>query len=174
MISSLVTFHHIINPRYQTEFFGRLFEKHQRTPLKNDLEKNTKGHHSKMTLNMPCLCEFLSETKPACVFNNVEYNDGDMFRMDNCRFCRCQGGVSICFTAQCGELTCERYYVPEGECCPVCEGKTGANWRLIRIFVARSFYIKIDLIWSHLKIENYWLLKEFFFFFFLMTFWSIF
>ncbi|KAF5913082.1 hypothetical protein HPG69_009033 [Diceros bicornis minor] len=64
---------------------------------------------------------FDRETKPACVFNNVEYNDGDMFRMDNCRFCRCQGGVSICFTAQCGELNCERYYVPEGECCPVCE-----------------------------------------------------
>ncbi|XP_043460117.1 cysteine-rich motor neuron 1 protein isoform X6 [Prionailurus bengalensis] len=65
--------------------------------------------------------ECVNETKPACVFNNVEYNDGDMFRMDNCRFCRCQGGVSICFTAQCGELNCERYYVPEGECCPVCE-----------------------------------------------------
>ncbi|XP_047600624.1 cysteine-rich motor neuron 1 protein isoform X8 [Lutra lutra] len=63
----------------------------------------------------------IEETKPACVFNNVEYNDGDMFRMDSCRFCRCQGGVSICFTAQCGELNCERYYVPEGECCPVCE-----------------------------------------------------
>nr|XP_032628280.1 cysteine-rich motor neuron 1 protein [Chelonoidis abingdonii] len=44
-----------------------------------------------------------------------------MFRMDACRFCRCQGGVSICFSAQCGELHCDRYYVPEGECCPVCE-----------------------------------------------------
>ncbi|CAB1331095.1 unnamed protein product, partial [Coregonus sp. 'balchen'] len=44
-----------------------------------------------------------------------------MFRMDACRFCRCQGGVSVCFTAQCGILHCERYYVPEGECCPVCE-----------------------------------------------------
>ncbi|XP_052602261.1 cysteine-rich motor neuron 1 protein isoform X7 [Peromyscus californicus insignis] len=65
--------------------------------------------------------ECVNETKPACVFNSVEYYDGDMFRMDNCRFCRCQGGVSICFTAQCGELNCERYYVPEGECCPVCE-----------------------------------------------------
>ncbi|XP_014388722.1 PREDICTED: cysteine-rich motor neuron 1 protein [Myotis brandtii] len=65
--------------------------------------------------------ECVNETKPACVFNNVEYNDGDMFRLDKCRFCRCQGGVAICFTAQCGELNCERYYVPEGECCPVCE-----------------------------------------------------
>ena len=80
-----------------------------------------------MTLNMPCVFELLSETKPFCVINNVEYNDGDLFRMDNCRYCKCQGGVSICFTAQCGELNCERYYVPEGECCPVCEGEDCAN-----------------------------------------------
>ncbi|XP_068928293.1 cysteine-rich motor neuron 1 protein isoform X4 [Petaurus breviceps papuanus] len=65
--------------------------------------------------------ECVNETKPACVFNSVEYDDGDMFRMDNCQFCRCQGGVSICFSAQCGELNCDRYYEPEGECCPVCE-----------------------------------------------------
>ncbi|XP_054979027.1 cysteine-rich motor neuron 1 protein [Sorex araneus] len=65
--------------------------------------------------------ECVNETKPGCVFNGVEYRDGDMFRMDNCRFCRCQGGVAVCFSAQCGELSCERYYVPEGECCPVCE-----------------------------------------------------
>ncbi|GAA6108773.1 cysteine-rich motor neuron 1 protein [Tachysurus ichikawai] len=61
------------------------------------------------------------KTKLACIYNGVEYRDGDMFRMDACHFCRCQGGVSVCFTAQCGVLHCERYYVPEGECCPVCE-----------------------------------------------------
>ncbi|XP_066850009.1 cysteine-rich motor neuron 1 protein isoform X3 [Anser cygnoides] len=63
----------------------------------------------------------IEEVKPTCIFNSMEYYDGDMFRMDACRFCRCQGGVSICFSAQCGELHCDRYYVPEGECCPVCE-----------------------------------------------------
>ncbi|XP_060735905.1 cysteine-rich motor neuron 1 protein [Tachysurus vachellii] len=65
--------------------------------------------------------ECVNETKPACIYNGMEYRDGDMFRMDACHFCRCQGGVSVCFTAQCGVLHCERYYVPEGECCPVCE-----------------------------------------------------
>ncbi|KAL4623850.1 cysteine-rich motor neuron 1 protein [Arapaima gigas] len=65
--------------------------------------------------------ECVNETKPACSFNGMEYRDGDMFRMDACRFCRCQGGVSVCFQAQCGVLHCQRYYVPEGECCPVCE-----------------------------------------------------
>uniref|UniRef100_A0A8C7U2E5 Cysteine-rich motor neuron 1 protein n=1 Tax=Oncorhynchus mykiss TaxID=8022 RepID=A0A8C7U2E5_ONCMY len=68
--------------------------------------------------------ECINETKPACSFNGSEYHDGDMFRMDACRFCRCQGGVSVCFTAQCGILHCERYYVPERECCPVCEEPT--------------------------------------------------
>uniref|UniRef100_A0A4W5PAV7 Cysteine-rich motor neuron 1 protein n=1 Tax=Hucho hucho TaxID=62062 RepID=A0A4W5PAV7_9TELE len=68
--------------------------------------------------------ECINKTKPACSFNGSEYHDGDMFRMDACRFCRCQGGVSVCFTAQCGILHCERYYVPEGECCPVCEEPT--------------------------------------------------
>ncbi|XP_072783287.1 cysteine-rich motor neuron 1 protein isoform X2 [Taeniopygia guttata] len=63
----------------------------------------------------------IEEVKPTCIFNSMEYYDGDMFRMDACRFCRCQAGVSICFSAQCGELHCDRYYVPEGECCPVCE-----------------------------------------------------
>uniref|UniRef100_A0A4W4HBX8 Cysteine-rich motor neuron 1 protein n=1 Tax=Electrophorus electricus TaxID=8005 RepID=A0A4W4HBX8_ELEEL len=65
--------------------------------------------------------ECANETKPACTFDGVEYHDGDVFRMDVCHFCRCQGGVSVCLTAQCGALRCERYYVPEGECCPVCE-----------------------------------------------------
>ncbi|XP_035279890.1 cysteine-rich motor neuron 1 protein isoform X1 [Anguilla anguilla] len=65
--------------------------------------------------------ECFNESKPACTFNGAEYREGDMFRMDTCRFCRCQGGVSVCFSAQCGTLNCEHYYVPEGECCPVCE-----------------------------------------------------
>ncbi|KAJ8371934.1 hypothetical protein AAFF_G00298460 [Aldrovandia affinis] len=65
--------------------------------------------------------ECVNVSRPACVFSGVEYQEGDMFRMDACRFCRCQGGVSVCFSAQCGALSCEHYYVPEGECCPVCE-----------------------------------------------------
>lgn len=107
-----------------------------------------------MTLNMPRLFEPLSETKPACMFNNVEYNDGDMFRLDKCRFCRCQGGVAVCFTAQCGELRCEGYYVPEGECCPVCEGEKWANEGVIRIFMAQSFSIKTDLMPPRPQVED--------------------
>lgn len=72
-----------------------------------------------------------------------------MFRMDNCRFCRCQGGVSICFTAQCGELNCERYYVPEGECCPVCEGKKRCLLKINKHIHGSEFSYKTNTIQPH-------------------------
>ncbi|XP_028840160.1 cysteine-rich motor neuron 1 protein [Denticeps clupeoides] len=65
--------------------------------------------------------ECINETKAWCSYDGAEYRDGDMYRMDACRFCRCHGGVSLCYTAQCATLHCQHYYVPEGECCPVCE-----------------------------------------------------
>ncbi|XP_032811712.2 cysteine-rich motor neuron 1 protein-like [Petromyzon marinus] len=65
--------------------------------------------------------ECTNETKATCTFNGAEYGDGEMYRMDACRFCRCRNGVSFCFSAQCGTLACQRHYVPDGECCPVCE-----------------------------------------------------
>ncbi|XP_032821019.2 cysteine-rich motor neuron 1 protein-like isoform X1 [Petromyzon marinus] len=65
--------------------------------------------------------ECANDTRSSCTFNGMEHADGEMYRMDACRFCRCHNGVSFCFSAQCGALACQRYYVPEGECCPVCE-----------------------------------------------------
>ncbi|KAM6973259.1 cysteine-rich motor neuron 1 protein [Aplochiton taeniatus] len=63
----------------------------------------------------------VNDTKGVCVFGGEEFHDGAMFRLDGCRFCRCQGGVAVCFSAQCGVLPCQRHYMPPGECCPVCE-----------------------------------------------------
>ena len=42
--------------------------------------------------------------------------------MDPCWLCQCRGGISFCSKAECAELDCENFYVPEGECCPVCIG----------------------------------------------------
>jgi len=78
----------------------------------------------------------------------MEYYDGDMFRMDACRFCRCQGGVSICFSAQCGELHCDRYYVPEGECCPVCEGEICISLVILQAVVATSDMVIPNLLYN--------------------------
>ncbi|XP_067847413.1 cysteine-rich motor neuron 1 protein-like isoform X1 [Heptranchias perlo] len=61
------------------------------------------------------------ETTRKCVYNGTEYAGGEVYRMEACWFCRCRGGISLCSKAECGELKCENYYIPEGECCPVCQ-----------------------------------------------------
>ncbi|XP_065131158.1 cysteine-rich motor neuron 1 protein-like isoform X1 [Paramisgurnus dabryanus] len=55
-----------------------------------------------------------------CVYNGHEYSEGDVYRTDPCWVCQCRGGISFCSKAECAELDCENFYVPEGECCPVC------------------------------------------------------
>ncbi|XP_016329661.1 cysteine-rich motor neuron 1 protein-like isoform X2 [Sinocyclocheilus anshuiensis] len=57
---------------------------------------------------------------PRCVHNGKEFTEGEVYRMDPCWLCQCRVGVSFCSKAECAELDCENFYVPEGECCPVC------------------------------------------------------
>ncbi|XP_073683597.1 cysteine-rich motor neuron 1 protein-like [Garra rufa] len=57
---------------------------------------------------------------PRCVHNGKEFVEGEVYRMDPCWLCQCRGGVSFCSKAECAELDCDNFYVPEGECCPVC------------------------------------------------------
>uniref|UniRef100_A0A9J8BIA6 Cysteine-rich motor neuron 1 protein n=1 Tax=Cyprinus carpio carpio TaxID=630221 RepID=A0A9J8BIA6_CYPCA len=57
---------------------------------------------------------------PRCVHNDKEFTEGEVYRMDPCWLCQCRGGVSFCSKAECAELDCENFYVPDGECCPVC------------------------------------------------------
>lgn len=57
---------------------------------------------------------------PKCIHNGKEFVEGDMYRMDPCWLCQCRGGISFCSKAECVELDCENFYVPEGECCPIC------------------------------------------------------
>uniref|UniRef100_A0A3B4B6R0 Cysteine-rich motor neuron 1 protein n=1 Tax=Periophthalmus magnuspinnatus TaxID=409849 RepID=A0A3B4B6R0_9GOBI len=60
---------------------------------------------------------------PKCMHNGKEFAEGDVYRMDPCWLCQCRGGISFCSKAECAELDCENFYIPEGECCPVCIGK---------------------------------------------------
>uniref|UniRef100_A0A3P8UIU3 Cysteine rich transmembrane BMP regulator 1 n=1 Tax=Cynoglossus semilaevis TaxID=244447 RepID=A0A3P8UIU3_CYNSE len=55
-----------------------------------------------------------------CVHNEKEFSEGEVYRMDPCWLCQCRGGISFCSKAECAELDCENFYIPEGECCPVC------------------------------------------------------
>uniref|UniRef100_A0A4W6DVL0 VWFC domain-containing protein n=1 Tax=Lates calcarifer TaxID=8187 RepID=A0A4W6DVL0_LATCA len=62
----------------------------------------------------------------------------EVYRMDPCWLCQCRGGISFCSKAECAELDCENFYIPEGECCPVCIGTSpggefyveGETWNL--------------------------------------------
>lgn len=64
----------------------------------------------------------LSSVSPKCVHNGKEFSEGEVYRMDPCWLCQCRGGISFCSKAECAELDCENFYIPEGECCPVCIG----------------------------------------------------
>ncbi|XP_069773514.1 cysteine-rich motor neuron 1 protein-like isoform X2 [Narcine bancroftii] len=67
---------------------------------------------------------YVPEITRKCLFDGTEYKDGEVYRMETCWFCRCRGGISLCSKVECGELKCENYYIPEGECCPVCQEPT--------------------------------------------------
>ncbi|XP_077586830.1 cysteine-rich motor neuron 1 protein [Stigmatopora nigra] len=60
------------------------------------------------------------KVSPKCVHNGKEFSDGEVYRMDPCWLCQCRGGISFCSKAECAELDCDNFYIPEGECCPVC------------------------------------------------------
>uniref|UniRef100_A0A3B4B6T5 Cysteine-rich motor neuron 1 protein n=1 Tax=Periophthalmus magnuspinnatus TaxID=409849 RepID=A0A3B4B6T5_9GOBI len=62
----------------------------------------------------------MCEVTPKCMHNGKEFAEGDVYRMDPCWLCQCRGGISFCSKAECAELDCENFYIPEGECCPVC------------------------------------------------------
>lgn len=54
--------------------------------------------------------------------------------MDPCWLCQCRGGISFCSKAECAELDCENFYIPEGECCPVCIGTC-----LTKVYSGKNF-----------------------------------
>ncbi|XP_015206403.1 cysteine-rich motor neuron 1 protein-like isoform X1 [Lepisosteus oculatus] len=60
------------------------------------------------------------KVSPKCVHDGKEFSDGEVYRMDTCWLCQCRGGISFCSKAECAGLDCENFYIPEGECCPVC------------------------------------------------------
>lgn len=75
----------------------------------------------------------LSAVSPRCVHNGKEFSEGEVYRMDPCWLCQCRGGISFCSKAECAELDCENFYIPEGECCPVCIG-THTHTHTYRLF----------------------------------------
>ena len=59
--------------------------------------------------------------------SGMTYDEGEVFMPGDCRTCRCEEGSVQCREKICEPLICdenEGYSVPEGECCPVCVGKS--------------------------------------------------
>lgn len=84
---------------------------------------------------------------PKCVHDGKEFLEGDVYRMDPCWLCQCRGGISFCSKAECAELDCENFYIPEGECCPVCLGKLPQH-----IFYREQLYISLKH-WCCVKVK---------------------
>ncbi|XP_034051242.1 cysteine-rich motor neuron 1 protein-like isoform X2 [Thalassophryne amazonica] len=67
-----------------------------------------------------CCDVFECQKVPKCIHSGKQFSEGEVYRMEPCWLCRCRGGISFCSKAECAELDCENFYIPEGECCPVC------------------------------------------------------
>ncbi|XP_028677621.1 cysteine-rich motor neuron 1 protein-like isoform X1 [Erpetoichthys calabaricus] len=56
-----------------------------------------------------------------CFHDGKVYGDREVYRMDTCWLCQCRQGISFCSKVECAELECDSFYIPDGECCPVCK-----------------------------------------------------
>ena len=62
-----------------------------------------------------------------CEFDRQTYVDGESWDVDHCIHCMCHEGRVGCSVPDCpGILTCDKPYLPVGECCPKCPtGESG-------------------------------------------------
>ncbi|CAD5224120.1 unnamed protein product [Bursaphelenchus okinawaensis] len=61
-----------------------------------------------------------------CTHDGRQYLSGEQWNLPNCRTCWCDSGVSLCKTLECPVIAehCTWIEIPDGECCPQCQGCT--------------------------------------------------
>lgn len=58
----------------------------------------------------------------SCTADGQVYTNRDIWKPEPCRICVCDNGQVLCDEIQCDELSnCEKTFIPDGECCPVCQ-----------------------------------------------------
>lgn len=57
-----------------------------------------------------------------CTADGQTYTNRDIWKPEPCQICVCDNGQVLCDEISCDQLNnCEKTYIPDGECCPVCQ-----------------------------------------------------
>ncbi|XP_067131538.1 extracellular matrix organizing protein FRAS1-like isoform X3 [Centruroides vittatus] len=71
-------------------------------------------------------CRKCLPLEKSCIYDNILYENGEIWSTTNCSKCQCREGVVICFIAECPATVCKEEQSLEflpSECCPICVNK---------------------------------------------------